>query len=45
MFYEQTLLNVKMKTQLKWTLINKIKDVNKEAKLPKIQAQNNRIIL
>ena len=23
----------------------KIKDVNKEAKLPKIQAQNNRIIL
>lgn len=30
----------KMKTQLKWTLINKIKDVNKEAKLSKVQAQN-----
>lgn len=43
---EQTLLNIKMKTQLKWTLINKIKDVNKEAKLSKVQAQNkSRIIL
>lgn len=37
---EQTVLNIKMKTQLKWTFINKIKDVNKEAKLPKVQAQD-----
>lgn len=36
---EQTVLNIKMKTQLKWTFINKIKDVNKEAKLSKVQAQ------
>ena len=35
-----------MKTQLKWTLIKKIKDVNKEAKLSKVQTQNkSRIIL
>ena len=29
-----------MKTQLKWTFIKKIKDVNKEAKLSKVQAQD-----
>lgn len=38
--YEQALLNTKIRTQLKWIFINKIKDINKEAKLSKVQAQD-----
>lgn len=38
--YEQALLNIKMRTHLKWVFINKIKDVNKATKLSKVQAQD-----
>lgn len=35
-----TMFSIKMRTQLKWIFINKIKDVHKETKLSEVQTQD-----